>query len=754
MNVRNLIRVCGLIVCTAFLGVGVAAQTGVTVSGRLLNSLSGDPIAGATVQIDELRRTATSAIDGTFVFTDVPPGMYHLSVRSQGYSTRRTEVAVAATAVSELQVRVDPELHFEEVTTVTGDARSQFEVYQPTAVLAGQELTKQLEMSLGATLENQPGVASRSFGPAPARPVVRGLDGDRVQILQDGQRMGDLSSQSGDHGVTVNPAAAQRIEVVRGPATLLYGANAIGGLVNVITEDIPTRPIDGASGNFTADFGSAAREAAGAADIRAGNGRFALHAGGGGRRSGDVETPEGEIENSQSRNGFGNVGLSWTGDRGYFGGSYGYDDTKYGIPVVEEGTLQLTPRRHSFSLRGGAEQLDGAFDGFRGTVSVRRYKHDELEGSDIGTAFKNDTTEVEVLGSHRAVGRLKGSIGGWVLDRAFDARGEEALSPAVDQNGFAAFLFEELTWPHVTVQFGGRVDRNRYSPIDEEQREFTDVSGSVGLLFRPEAADDRLTVAASLARAARPPALEELYFFGVHHGNFALEVGNPNLESERAFGLDLSLRWRGSRASGEVTYFRNAIDDFIFRNLIDIDEFETREDEFIDRFGGREPAGHEEHGAGGDEGEELAIVEFIGRDAVLQGVEAHADFSVTSRVFLEVGADYVRGSLKESDDALPRIPPFRVRGGARYQYNALQAGGEVVAAAKQDRIFGAEAATDGYTLLKLFTSYSFQTGAATSTITVRLDNATNELYRNHLSLIKDLVPEMGRNFKVLYNVRF
>ena len=123
--------------------------------------------------------------------------------------------------------------------SVSAEARSQFEAFQPTSVLAGQELTKQLEMSLGATLENQPGVASRSFGPAPARPVIRGLDGDRVLILQDGQRMGDLSSQSGDHGVTINPAAAQRIEVVRGPATLLYGANAIGGLVNVITDDIP-----------------------------------------------------------------------------------------------------------------------------------------------------------------------------------------------------------------------------------------------------------------------------------------------------------------------------------------------------------------------------------------------------------------------------------------------------------------------------------------------------------------------------------
>jgi iron complex outermembrane receptor protein len=198
---------------------------------------------------------------------------------------------------------VDPELHFEEVVSVSADApRSQFEAFQPTSVLVGQELDKQLEMSLGATLESQPGVASRSFGPAPSRPVIRGLDGDRVQILQDGQRMGDLSSQSGDHGVTINPAAATRIDVVRGPATLLYGTNAIGGLVNVITEDIPTRPLEGSSGNVTFDIGSAARECRGHPRR---NGRFVLHAGGGGRRSGDVKTPAGELDNSQSRNGFG-----------------------------------------------------------------------------------------------------------------------------------------------------------------------------------------------------------------------------------------------------------------------------------------------------------------------------------------------------------------------------------------------------------------------------------------------------------------
>ena len=235
----------------------------------------------------------------------------------------------------------------------------------------------------------------------------------------------------------------------------------------------------------------------------------------------------------------------------------------------------------------------------------------------------------------------------------------------------------------------------------------------------------------------------------MHPGNFALEVGNPDLNSEHARGFDLSLRWRSGRASGEVTYFRNDVSDFIFRNELTEEEFESREEEFAERFPGREPVDPEEAIAEG-----FRLVDVVGADAVLNGLEAHADFQITPQVLAEVGADYVRGTLKASDDPLPRMPPFRLRGSLRYQHNAFQVGGEVVGAAKQDRIYGAETATDGYTLLKLFSSYSFVTGRGLSTITARLDNATDTLYRNHLSFIKDLAPEMGINFKLLYNVRF
>ena len=698
------------------------AQQGNTVSGTLTNSLSHDLIVNATVTVEELGRAAKSGADGKFSIPNVPAGQYHLLVRADGFAPKRSEITVA-TAPLALDVTIDPELHYSEVVSVSPDGRNQFESYQPTTVLAGQELDKARQGTLGDTLQNEPGIATRSFGPGPARPVIRGLDGDRVLVLTDGQRMGDLSSQSGDHGVNVNPASASRIEVVRGPATLLYGANAIGGLVNVITNEVPRSPVTGAHGAVTFDVGSAAKEGGGAGEVTVGNGGIALHVSGSGRRSGDYNTPEGEIPNSFTRGGAAEVGLSWTGQNGYFGGSFAYDKTHYGIPLVEAGETNLNPRRQTFNLRGERRNIGGALDSVRFSLGVRKYRHDELDGEEIATSFKNDTAEFELMAAHKRIGQMKGSFGGWVLNRNFDVTGEEVLSPAIDQKAFAGFFYEEVTAnPHVTFQFGGRVEHSAFDPKkDEPARDFNNFSASVGLLVHPT---DATTVAFSLARAARNPALEELYYHGPHPGNAAVENGDPDLDAEHAIGFDVSLRWRGSRASGEVTYFYNTISNFIFRR----------------------PTAEVE--------DDLPVTFFTAGDSRLQGIESHLDVAVTKDVWIEGGLDYVNGELTSSGLPLPRMPPLRGRAGLRVQHNAFQAGGDAVFTAKQDRLFTLETPTDGSQVVKLFASYSFVTSGATSTITARLDNATNELYHNHLNFLKDFVPEIGRNFKLLYSVKF
>jgi iron complex outermembrane receptor protein len=707
------------------------AQT-TTLSGTLVNALSGDAVPNVlvTIQSATLTRQTRSGSDGVYSFADLPAGAYQLAVRADGYLPARTDVTVGAAALTS-NLQLNPELHFSEVTSVSPDAKNSFLSFQATEALGGQELTKELQGTLGATLENQAGIALRSFGPGPARPVIRGMDGDRVLIVEDGLRMGDLSSQSGDHGVNVNPASATRIEVVRGPATLLYGANAIGGLVNVVTNEIPTSPVVKPTGSFTLDTATAAPGGGTAGEVTLGHGKFALNLAGSGRRSSDFTSPDGTIPNSFNRAFTGQVGAAYTSDRGYLGASYGYDRTHYGIPFVEAGETNLNPRRQNFTVRGERRGMGSLFDSFRGSLGVRRYRHDELNGEEVATSFKNDTTELELLAHHGAARKLHGAIGGSVLTRDFLASGEEALAPEVDQKGYAGYLYEEVVASsRVQVQFGGRIDRANFTPkADEPSRDFTNVSGSLGLLLTPT---DQTSVAFSLAHASRNPALEELYFHGPHPGNNAVENGNPDLESERALGFDASLRWRNARASGEVTFFVNQIGNFIFRQFT------------------------------GEVEDDLPVTVFVQDNGRMQGVESHLDVRVGPLVWLEGGLDYVRGELTNRDLPMPRVPPLRGRAGLRLQRNAFQTGIEGSFTAKQGRVYTegfsgttlGETPTEGYNLMKLFASYSFGSGTMVNTITARLDNATNSLYHNHLNYLKDLAPEMGRNFALVYNVKF
>lgn len=707
------------------------AQTA-TVSGTLTNALSGDPISNVpvTLQSPAATRQTRSGSDGRYAFSEVMAGKYEIVVRVDGFLPSRTNVDVNGTTLTS-DVQLSPELHFTEVTSVSPDAKDSFVSFQSTEALGGQELTKELQPTLGATLENQAGVALRSFGPGPARPVIRGMDGDRVLIAENGLRMGDLSSQSGDHGINVNPASAERIEVVRGPATLLYGANAIGGLVNVVTNEIPTAPVTKATGLVTFDAASGAPGGGSAGNVTLGNGRFAVNLAAAGRRQGDFRSPEGTIPNSFNRAGMAQVGASYTANNGFLGASVGYDKTHYGIPLVEEGQTNLNPRRQNFTVRGEKRGMGSFFDSFRGSLGVRRYRHDELDGEEVATSFRNDTSELELLAHHGAARKVHGAVGGSILTREFAATGEEALSPLVNQKGFAAYLYEEVSASsRVQLQVGGRVDRSMFRPRAlEPNTDFTNVSGSFGLVVTPTQAT---SLAFSVARASRNPAIEELYFHGPHPGNNAVENGSPDLDSEHALGVDASLRWRNAVASGEITFFASRISNFIFRRFT------------------------------GDVEDDLAVTEFDQADARMAGMESHLDVRVGPIVWIEGGLDYVRGDLTSLDLPMPRVPPLRGLAGVHVRKNAFEAGVDGTFTAKQDRVYAlgfsgttiGETPTDGYNVAKIFASYTFGSTTTANTITVRLDNATNTLYRNHLNYLKDLAPEMGRNFAVVYSVRF
>jgi iron complex outermembrane receptor protein len=694
----------------------------------------GGAIPGAVVTLVGPGLEAVTDEGGVAHFADVSPGKYEVLVRLPGFLSNRSDITVADAPVR-VAVSLSEALHFSESVTVTPSGRDTFESYQPATVLGGEDLQQRLGTTLGATLASEPGVNVRSFGAGNQRPVIRGLDNDRVLILENGSRTGDLSSQSADHGVNLDPATAGRIEVVRGPATLLYGSSALGGVVNLVSEEIPTEPVSGVHGSVTTQGATADENGGIAGDVALGNGRLAVRFNGSAQRTSDYATPDPDLEtvpNSFSRSKSGGGGFSFTSPEGFVGASYQYVTTRYGVPFVEEGETTLNPRRHRLDFRGERRNLGGSLiEGIKFQGAYRDYAHDEIEGSgEIATHFDNDTWEGELFLNHRPAGRLSGTWGVWLLDRDYSSAGEEALAPPTGQRGIAGFVYEELEFHRVSLQFGGRLDHTSFDPNGDAverpglpARDFTEFSGSVGLLGYLRDAHD-LTVAVNFARAARNPSLEELYNLGPHPGNFAFEVGDPNLPTEVGYGFDVSLRYRGQRVAAEGTGFVNRIDQFIF-------PFQTGEVE-----------------------DGLPVIQFISADSQLRGLEAHLDIGVTPNVWLLFGGDTVRGELRDGGGPLPRIPPYRLWTGLRYENGPFHLEGEVKNVGEQTRVYGAETPTDGYTLLNLHGSYQLTKGQTVHTFTLRLDNATDELYRNHLSYIKDLAPEVGRSLKVVYGLRF
>lgn len=690
----------------------------------------GTPLPGATCVISVLGKEAVAGPDGVCRFTDVPAGHFDISVRLSGYASARVGVDAAAGAPT--GVVLAESLHFSESVTVSTQPLDTFEAYQPTSVLGGEELQTRLAGNLGDTLGSLPGVNVRALGPGASRPVIRGLDGDRVLVLENGARTGDLSSQSGDHGVTLDPASAGQIEVVRGPATLLYGSNALGGVVNLISDDVPGRPTRGLHGGVTAQGATANELASLAGSLRAGNQRWAVRAAGAASRSSDVATPAGTLPNSASEQRSAGFGFARTAPDGFLGAAYAYVDTSYGVPFVEEGETTLNPRRHRLDVRGERRGLDGFVQGLKFVGGYRNYRHDEIEGDgSVATSFANESFEGQLLLNHRPTGRLRGTLGLAAVHRDFSTAGQEALAPPVRQRSLSAFAYEELAYHHLGVQFGARVDRTRFDTETPEvripelpsrvDRAFTEVSGSLGLLGF---VNDDFTVALNLARAARNPSLEELYNYGPHAGNFAFEVGDSELDSEVGLGADLTLRWRRPRFSGEVTLFGNWIDGFVFPLLTD------------------------------DEADGFPVVRFTATDAHLRGLEAHLDLELRGGFALELGADGVRGEVRGGGGPLPRIPPYRGWLAVRYEANGFHVEGELRGAARQRRVSGLESATAGYGLVNLHASYKLVRGNAVHTFTLRLDNAGDRLWRNHLSFVKELTPEIGRSLRAAYGLRF
>ncbi len=757
-------------------GTMLQAQSTGSLEGTVRLEANGDPLHNATVMIVELGRVAETDSDGRYFFEGVPAGAYSIISYTAALTsdTRLVEIAAGQSRSVDFSLRLSP-LQHEITVTAKGRQETAFEAVQSVISVNPYQIAQRQATSIGEVLEGEIGVAKRSFGPGSTRPIIRGFDGDRVLVMQDGIRTGSLASQSGDHGEPIDPSNQERLEVLKGPATLLYGSNAVGGVVNAITghHEIHAQPHQGTRGRISSVAGSANEHFGGSFNVEHGIENWLFWIGGGGQRTDDYSTPEGDVENSASRISNANGGFGWFGEKGFASIDYRFNDGRYGIPFAEEfhgheegeeeegeeeeeeelENVDIAFRRHNVRFSSGIRNLGTAIDSFNFTLNYSDWNHDELElleggEQEVGTTFDNQQFIYRGVFEQSQRGMLSGSFGFWGLHRDYDVAGEEALSPPVDQNSFALFALQELSFEGVKLQFGGRLEHTDFEPQapvlrghdhgegeeegeEEEEgelvtlpdRDFTGVSGGIGV--RVDTWDGGAFVA-NFTSSYRAPALEELYNFGPHVGNLAFEVGDPDLERERSNGFDLSLRHLDERVRAELNFFYYDIQDFVFLA----------------------PTGEVEDG--------LIEAEFLQGDSRFVGVEAEIDVGVHEYVWFNFGFDAVDAELTDSDEPLPRIPPFRARVGLDLRYQGLSVRPEIVTASERDvdDIFSTETRTGGYTVFNIGASYTLPGRHLTHHFAFDVFNLGDKLYRNHVSFIKDLAPEIGRGVRFAYVLDF
>ena len=720
--------------------VSAFAQTG-TIRGSVKTETEGTALAGVSVQIVQLRRTADTDENGAYEFTGVAPGKYTILVHSEGFADRTRNIALVNNAVATVDFTLSLAGVREEVTvTATGQQQSVFESFQSVNSVSQVRIREQARTGIGEVLEREAGVGKRSFGTGSARPVVRGFDGDRVLVTQDGVRTGSLGSQSGDHGEPIDVLNLERLEVVKGPATLLYGSNAIGGVVNAITSDenVAHR---GFRGFFTGLGGTVNSQAGANGNVEYGYKRFLFNIGASVQREDDYHTPLGAVPNSASRyyNTISKVG--YFGDKGFFQAGYDFDKRRYGIPFagfIESGgesndeNIDIRARTHNLRFRGGLHDLKSAISGMTFALNLSDYRHQELEEETVGTVFDNDTFSYRTVFEQRPFQKLTGRFGFEGFRRSYLTTGEETLVQGrVRQNNFAFFGLEELGFNRVAFQFGGRVEHNRYNAVNPGllDRSFTGFSGAAGVRFRLWESAAFVT---NFNSSYRAPALEELYNNGAHVGTVSFEIGNQNLRRERSNGVEFSFKQniRRFRFDGGVFYYR--INDFVFQALVDEDADGVP-----------------------DVIENLPVRRYLQSDSRFVGADVNMDFDINRYLGVFFVGDVVNAELANGTP-LPRITPARARFGLDVKYRGLSFRPETLFVARKSRgdIFPLETPTGGYGLFNINASYTYGNEHHAHIFSFSGNNLTNRLYYNHLSYIKDLAPEPGRGLRASYTFRF
>ena len=657
------------------------------------------------------------------------------------------------------------------VVTASPLGRTLYEQAQPVNILDGKELRLRLQPTIGDTLGQQAGISSSYFGPVSSRPVIRGLGDDRVQILSNGSTNLDVSNVSADHAVAVDPLTIDRIEVVRGPAALMYGPNSIGGVVNLIDSRIAEKPLElnalGAPirGAMEGRYNSVDSGGSGSGMVKFGLGPMVLHLDGFRRNSSDLRIPKethtpagkqnaetpsvfGRLPNSASQSDGGAAGASAVWDEGFFGVSYSGFNSAYGA-VAERGVL-IDLKQRRWDARGSFLAPARGIKAINYKFSSTDYMHAEL-GEGEAQTFKTRGTTGRLELVHEKIGLLEGAVGYQMQLSNIAASSsdvEHLLMPTNKTKMHSIFLFEEIALDPLRYQFGARFDRTTVQALENPERvEFTSrskafngVSLSGGVVYD---INKQYALALNTGFTQRPPTSTELFADGAHHATGTYERGYTGLGMERALTFDLSLRKKTGRVTGSMSVFLNKFSRFIALsptgNDVDVDGEELPEYQY-------KATRARLYGA------EAEVVIHLVEPRLADGKQGDAADDSSRKVMqglhLDLRTDYVRALDQNTDRSLPRITPLRTQAALVHDWNGLQSRFETQYVARQNLTAENETRTASYTLLNASVSYQFKAGPTNFEAYVRGTNLTNRDARVHTSFLKDVAPLPGRGVLV------
>ncbi len=647
----------------------------------------------------------------------------------------------------------------EIIVSATPLRRTVESLAQPAAVLTGDALVRKQAASIGETLANELGVNSTYFGPIASRPVIRGQYGERVEMLNNGVSALDASALSEDHAVSLDSILADRVEVIRGPATLLYGSGAAGGVVNVVDSRIHEMPLEeSVSGAISLGTDSAIGKETGAFKIDVGDENVALHLDYMYRSTDDIEIPgfaesailraleeaEGGEEEEGEEEEFGTVGntdseteagaaaLTFTGDRGFLGFSFSRYVTNYGLPGAhaheeeeggeeeeeEEEIIRIDLDQTRFDVRGERE-FSGFIENLRFRAAINDYSHVELEGPEVGTRYDNEGIDSRIELTHAAVGNLVGAFGVQFKEIDFNAVGEEAFVPPSRTRQTGLFIFEEwAATDDLTFQGSARIEQQDIDTPGQAGYDESAFGASVGALW---GFSEAMTLSANLSVTERHPNSTELYANGPHLAVQRFErgsvtLGNGILDKELSQNLDVTLRGRFTGIEFGVTGFINNVDDYILLN----------------------PTNEIEDG--------LQVFDFTQADAELIGFEAEALFDIfrneDRHAHIRVFSDLTRGEFKNGGN-LPRMSPLRYGVSLHYRMRSFDASIQAARTDEQDRVAEFELPTEAFTMIDAEVSYRVE--RQNVLLFLRGTNLGDEEARRHTSPLKDFIPLPGRS---------